>query len=253
MPISYLECAPRNRCRNYRRCEPCAQIRQAQVADVAQLGAMSSGAVTYAVVKTTSPTTISRDKAALQKHLQKTADGGIWTVETGEVAIGLHLNILIGSASALPADAIAAGWPVGGEIWAEEIAPLDVRNVAAYIAKRSSIPDRDEYAGRTYGSWGSWRRPLQIMAGQRDVPEIQALALDMQLWQAGVSAPTGADAPEINSDEQERKRSARFARVLAAAEGRVDVSGLAYVEGHGLKTRREIQGMRARAESLADA
>lgn len=265
MQTSYLECAPRNRCRNYRRCDACSQIRQAQIAGVAERGAVFAETVTYAVVKTTSPSTIKTDKAQLQKHLKAVAHGGVWTVETGKETVGLHLNLLIGSATELPAQTIAAGWPAGGEIWAQSIERSTVRHVAAYISKREAYPEKDQYSGHIYGSWGQWRSPLQVLAGQGTVPEMQAVALDYQLWQLGVSAPIGSmDVDSVKSEqgneeraqEQQRqatrKKSARFARVLAAAEGRADVNGLVFVQGYGLKTLNEVKGMRQHHEKIAD-
>lgn len=258
MPASYTQCAPRNRCRNYRRCSACAQIRQAQVADVAARGAVFSPNITYAVVRTTSPRTLKDDKAVLQKHLQAVALGGMWTVEKGAEVLGLHLNLLIGSAEELDAPTIAAGWPAAGEVWAQNVARDEVRNVAAYICKREGYPEREDYHGNPYGSWGEWRSPLQAVAGQTSVPEMQGMALDYQLWQQGVAAPIGTVLPEPEPDDSaereavaHRKRSSRFARVLAAAEGRVDVNGLVYVAGYGIKTLREVQGMRQLAESDA--
>lgn len=67
------------------------------------------------------------------------------------------------------------------------------RNVAAYIAKRSGQPTKEEYSGRIYGTWGTARGSLKSINDllineemQRRQPEIAALALGIIMHDFGV-------------------------------------------------------------------
>jgi hypothetical protein len=165
---------------------------------VAEEGAKRSRVITYAVIRTGSPATIKADKARLLSHLKTRTDGGIWTIETGQTVHGLHLNIVAGGNDPLTADALAERWRVDADVWAEEVPNEDARNVAAYSAKQAGFPDREEYGGHLYGSFGSWKTPLQALSSQRTAksnPIAHAAALNEQLRHCIPEPPPFTEPP----------------------------------------------------------
>lgn len=243
MPSIISPCAPRNRCRNWRSCPDCARIRQAQIATVAEKGAATSKSTTYAVIRTTAPAQINSHRQALQRKLSPLGiHGGLWTIETGKISTGLHVNLVMGSDEPIVAQQIAQFWPVDGEVWCQQISQGDVRNVAAYSAKAEGFPEKDEYPGRLFGSWGSWKTPLQACAGQDQYTTAKALAMEQQLASAGIEVPEPPNRrPGSKCRETwEKERIYHLRRVLAAAAGEIDAKGMAYVPGYGLARREDL-------------
>jgi len=201
------QCRPGRRCRNWRECPDCARIRQAQIAEVAERGAAFSPRVTYAVARTYDPATFEHDRAAFVAKLAKITEGGIWTVETGSISTGLHVNIIAGTMDGLAAAHVARAWPTGSnaDFWVADIPRKDARNVAAYSAKRAGMPHPDEYGGRLYGSWGAWKRPLAVLAEDRHgaAPVTAGAALEAMLTGAGIPAPEPIPAPAFQAPATE--------------------------------------------------
>lgn len=271
-------CRPGNRCRKWRECDYCAQVRQAQIADVAEAGAATSPSVTYAVARTYSQATISKDRSKFMAKLQRATEGGIWTIEKGEVSAGLHINIIAGTSEPLPAAKLAAMWPGDADFWAAEIPHSDVRNVAAYSAKRSQMPDRAEYSGNIYGSYGSWKRPLAaLVEGKGNAGAVaKGLALEQMLADLGIPEPETPDhyrgpiletrpfaghetkrdrekradrniatMQEARAEHERHKREVaarnHMKRLYAIHRGEIELHGYAYIPGYGVVTVADLK------------
>lgn len=233
------------RCLDHRQCEACARIRQAQVADVAEVGAATTpgAAITYAVIRTYAPADIGPDREAFAKKLARRTMGGIWTVETGAISTGLHLNLLAATDQPVTAAQIAKMWPVSSpaDVWAAPIARPDVRRVAAYMSKKSGIPPEAEYSGRTYGSWGGWKKPLgSLIDDPQKAPIVAAAALESLLAGAGVPAPATA-ATTGPATTQEELREKHLARLCAIHRGELEIKTSVYVPGWGLVMRADAE------------
>jgi len=215
------QCRPGRRCRNWRECPDCARIRQAQIAEVAERGAAFSPRVTYAVVRTYDPGSFGADKDAFIARLARVTEGGIWTVETGAISTGLHVNIIAGTLDGLAAAQLAKAWPVSSaaDCWAADIPRRDVRHVAAYVSKRDSFPHPDEYAGRLYGSWGAWKKPLAALAEDRHgtAPVTAGAAVEAMLAGAGIPAPEPIPAPAFQAPRTEGPGYGKESREEVAA------------------------------------
>lgn len=139
------QCAPRNRCRNFRRCETCARIRQARIADQAEQLLSGHLQLQLIVLKP-----LDHIGATLRRGIQacirnNNLPAGIWTIEKGPKTGLIHANILT---QAAPIKALK------GIDTHSEIARNNARIIAAYISKREQIPAPEHWTGRTYASWG---------------------------------------------------------------------------------------------------
>lgn len=254
MIVSKKPCRQGLRCHDWRQCDACAHIRQAQIADVAELGAAVSPAhpITYAVVRSYALADFGTDREAFQRRMAKITGGGIWTVETGEISTGLHINILASSAQPMTAGQIAEAWPVKSpaDIWAAPVPRQDVRHVAAYISKRKGIPPQAEYSGRVYGSWGQWKRPLgALIEDPQKAPLVAAAALESVLAGAGVPAPAPAPAPAQSGPlTQEQLREKHLARLCAIYRGELELKESVWVSGFGLVFRSDAERLGIRLE-----
>ena len=277
---SITQCEPRNRCRQWRVCPTCSNIRQAQIANVAESGANTSSTATFAVIRSFNQDTFGRDKQGFMNRITRKTQGGIWTIETGNSINGLHMNLIIGTDNAVDAGMLAQAWKQESDIYAEEIPKADVRKVAAYIAKKKGYPDKTDYAGRLYGSWGTWKQPLRILAGSESGyinPALKAMGLEQQLIDLNVPEPmqiadqerphliqppkvksfretkeTARERIAINEAEIDRVnrinqiakneavRDAGIKRVLAIARNEIEVKGFAYIKGYGLMNKADL-------------
>lgn len=262
------------RCRKWKECEQCARIRQAQIASLAEEGAATSPHVTYAVTRTYSQQTISKDRTDFIKRLSNAVNGGIWTIETADIT-GLHVNIVVGSDKPIDATKLANIWgSKSADIWAAEIPRKDVRNVAAYCSKKENFPTKSEYSGRLYGSFGEWKRPLALLAEQKKSPVVAGAALEGML--AGLGVQELEKAPDYNRPiidrpygektkgkdlkdlikandkkialslqeyEVEKNRVVRdnhLKRLLAANRGEIELKGFVYVNGWGILHKSDL-------------
>lgn len=258
-------CEPKARCRKWRECQYCGAVRQAQIANIAEIGAMGSRSITYAVVKPVS-NDIAAQKTQVLKHLSNEINGAIWTIETGSQVLGLHANLIIGSDKPIHAAQVAAGLSGESEVYAQRIPHTDIRKVASYVAKPSNYPEKEQYSGRLYGSVGDWKKPLATMVeANAGNGVIAALALEEMLEQAGVVPPDNVKADVIGrplagsetaqqiaervrhnkkaiddaviaKQVAERKASHHkyMQRVLAVHAGEIELNGFVYVTGYGL-------------------
>lgn len=169
-------CTSRSRCENARKCDYCASRRQQQIAGVAEAIEQQYGPLTMTVIKP-HDNTAAAVKAVHASFMRRAlAPAGIWTIETGELFGGLHLNIL----SPRPQEARWRGCDTYSELLR-----TTARDAGAYIAKRSGMPPVEQYPGRLYGSFGQIG---EILATQERVPVVQAAMLEVV-----ISAARGAE------------------------------------------------------------
>lgn len=162
-------CSWRSRCENVRNCEFCAKARQMKIAQVAENIENSYGQLTLTTIKP-EQNTEEAIRALRSSFMRRAlAPAGIWTVETGSLFAGLHLNIL--SPKPLPAQ------------WRKcetysELVQTTARDAAAYIAKRAGMPPVDQFRGRLYGAWG---KVGEILLSEGVAPVVQAAAVELTL------------------------------------------------------------------------
>jgi hypothetical protein len=158
-------------CGNWRSCDRCAAMRAARVADRAEYLEQRQGKLALAVARPSSNTR-SEIKHLRDKLIRaKLAPAGIWTIETGELYVGLHLNIL------LPAREM---YKFEKHAEYTEIIRTSARAAAAYICKRTGMPTHEQYSGRLQGEWGSLVQHLMSSNNIEAAPS-QAAALNMIL------------------------------------------------------------------------
>lgn len=164
-------CTPRARCGDVRECKVCARIRQARQADRAERGyAATGGHLTYAVVMPHHPGDTAAIRGAISKRLP--ARGGLWAVQVGLQTRGLHIDVVVAADAPLDATTIATQLAHPAEVWAQPIAPADLRNVVAYATRREAMPAREQYSGHLAGSWGGWRSVRQVMVEMAADPRL---------------------------------------------------------------------------------
>ncbi len=129
------------------------------------------------------------------------APAGIWTVETGELFAGLHLNII----SLKDLDRM----PKQYQPHTERIRTT-ARNVAAYISKRTGMPSAEQYRGRLWGAWGI-KTVGQIIATMEQSPIIQAGAVQMALEAPAVRLPY-REAMRLIGERQKREAEQEAAK-----------------------------------------
>ena len=188
-------------CGNVRRCERCARARSAEVAGVAELIEQELGGLFLTVAR---PLANSAEALRLMRDdimRRELAPAGIWTVETGELFAGLHLNII----SLKDLDRM----PKQYQPHTERIR-TSARNVAAYISKRTGMPSAEQYRGRLWGAWGV---PTvgQIIAANNDAPVVQAAAVQMALEAPAVRLPY-REAMRLIGERQKREAEQEAAK-----------------------------------------
>jgi hypothetical protein len=222
------------------------------------------------VARSYSPETIAKDKSKFIQRLKNISDGGIWTIEKGDVLGNLHINIIAGTESKITASSMAKIWPSDADFWATDIPHKDIRNVSAYIAKKSQMPDKTDYSGNLYGSYGTWKRPLATIAeGNNGV--ISALVLEEMMKDLGIPEPesppefirpyaegkpfTGKETRQDVKERLGRNEKAldkaiqeqaviernmearnRLKRVYGVHRNEIELKGYVYVSGYGMLT-----------------
>jgi hypothetical protein len=146
LPLERSDCRGERYCGKWRICERCARIRAARFADRAKYLEARHGRLLFLRTSPELNTESEMKKLRDRVMREKLAPAGVWTIETGELFAGLHLNILA------PEAAIRRG-SVGFE-YAEPVRS-SVRAAAAYICKRTGMPHPEQYSGRIMGEWGT--------------------------------------------------------------------------------------------------
>jgi hypothetical protein len=186
-----IACSPQLPCNDARHCDYCARRRQAHVAELAATR-YRGGLMTYAVIDPRGFQGIN------ETRLLKPGTGGLWSVETGGKVKGLHVNLLIeGQQSFSATDIATIDGRAGVDFWAKQIDPTELRNLAAYIVKREGRPSTADYAGRQYGTWGTWNSARQIAQAMTRSPVVRAAAHQIEINALGLgSLPTPTTPPD---------------------------------------------------------
>ena len=166
---SIIGCRPGNRCHNWRTCHNCAGIRQARIATAAERLAGQVGALDWTTITAAdqTPSAVARERARWLR--QANPAGAIWTIERGEEAGKLHINIIAPSGASAELKQSAQ----------HRIIRIDnPRAVAAYISKPDQAPSAKEWPGRTFGTAG----PLwQWLTGKDQHAPVQAAAIQQDI------------------------------------------------------------------------
>lgn len=164
---NYPVCNPRGRCGRFRTCMPCARLRQARFADLAQalLEHENATFLTRITPVISSKAEITRVKAAVQHQLGK--QKAVWSIEIGTITHQLHLNLI---------SPLASFKPIKNASQHTTPQIINLRQAAAYMLKQSQIPPADAYTGRQSGSWSN---PIAALAQSKKNPLLQALALQL--------------------------------------------------------------------------
>lgn len=161
-------CATHKPASHWRTCDACARNRQARIADVAQDLERQYPALTWITLTPDASNRRTIDAIRDAYLRQADAQAGIWTIERGTQSGKLHCNIITNHHTAPRTRA--------ADIHIAQVRG-SVRDIAAYISKRSQIPDLSHYAGRTFGKFGLLRDFLAT-SGMPEV--VQAKALEMR-------------------------------------------------------------------------
>lgn len=158
-------CSPQYPCNRFVSCPRCAARRQARFADIAERIEAAFGPLQYAVITPDENTAAAIRKARHAAIRALTSPAALWTIEVGEQAGRLHMNLL-GPNLKLPKIRDAA-------IHIEQVR-TSARATAAYMSKRGSYPHPSHYDGRALGTCGGL---MQYLAECRSYPIAQAAAL----------------------------------------------------------------------------
>lgn len=162
-------CSSRSNCNNIRECNHCAQERQGRIAGVAEEIEKQYGQLTMTVIKPEQNTSAAIRAVHASFLRRALTPAGIWTIETGELFNGLHINIL-------SPEIMAARWK-GCKTYSEAVRTT-ARDAAAYISKRSGMPALEQYNGRLYGAFG---KIGEMLVDQEHYPVVQAAAVELVL------------------------------------------------------------------------
>lgn len=170
-------CNRYHRCRQYRTCDDCARLRQAHIADIAeqllgQYQALYTARITP-YINTSSE--IARLKAAVKRQLE--TNDALWSVEQGSEKGLLHLNI-ISPVAFFKKFKLAEYWQ------GEQV--RNIRQAAAYMLKKSQIPELAAYPGRQFGAFKSLS---DLFTAKDQLPIIQAAHAE-QITLAGWPLPS---------------------------------------------------------------
>lgn len=158
-------CSPQYPCNRFLLCPRCAARRQARFADIAERIEAAFGPLQFAVITPDENTAAAIRKAKHAAIRALTSPAALWTIEVGEQAGKLHMNLL-GPNLKLP--------KIRGATIHQEQVRTSARACAAYMAKRGTYPHPSHYDGRALGSCGSL---MQYLAESRSYPVAQAAAL----------------------------------------------------------------------------
>lgn len=143
-----------------------------RIAGVAERIEQQYGTLSMTVIKPEQNTEAAIRAVKASFLRRKLAPAGIWTVETGTLFDGLHLNVL----SPQPLHVRLKK----SESYSE-ILRTTARDAAAYIAKRSGMPSRERYGGELWGSFGTFGKVGELFAGEGVPPVVQAAAVEVAI------------------------------------------------------------------------
>lgn len=136
-------CRKGQRCGQWRTCDYCSRYRQKTIADNAVKLMHRYGLVTWYRVtpQIAEHHTFKKIRAGLKDRLN--GRPAIWTIEQGQLSGKLHVNIITPDHNLKPFK--------DAENWKSE-PTARIREIAAYITKRSQYPNLEAYSGRIYGA-----------------------------------------------------------------------------------------------------
>lgn len=172
LPITRSDCIGKTYCGKWRICERCARIRAARFADRAKYLEARHGRLMFLRASPAANSELEMKKLRDRIMREKLAPAGLWSIETGELFAGLHLNLLA------PEAAIRRG-SVGFD-YAEPVRS-SVRAAAAYMVKRSGMPAPEQYSGRLIGEWGTVSQMIMATKDKQAVC-VQAAAVELALY-----------------------------------------------------------------------
>jgi len=203
-------CAASARCRDWRNCPHCGRIRQARIADLAELLARHQPNLYWTILQHRSND--HQELAALRRAWARRNNppGALWTLERGQLTGNLHCNIIhCGALSRPPLDELHWSTVITG----------NHRRVAAYISKPATAPIDLAPHTHLYGTLG----PLWLhLTRARQAPTVQAaayqLAIDLATrTEQPPNAPPQAPAANATSTADYRAIAARYLPDLLAA------------------------------------
>jgi hypothetical protein len=171
-PAQRSDCRGAFFCGKWRICERCARIRAARFADRAQFLAARYGRLALARISPTENTESEMKKLRDRIVRQKLAPAGLWTIETGEQFLRLHLNLLLPDQYTQLCK--------GAFDYVEPVRSTP-RAVAAYITDRRGMPSIQQYSGRLLGEWGSIAQHIMKSTDPQHAP-VQAKLIEVTLW-----------------------------------------------------------------------
>lgn len=164
-------CRGAHYCGHWRKCERCASIRAARFADRAEYLEQRQGKLALAIAHPEHNTAFEI-KALRDKIMRaKLAPAGLWTIETGELYTGLHMNLIVPARDLYRYEKHAEY---------TEIIRSSSRAAASYICKRTGMPTVEQFDGRLQGEWGSLIQHL-MQSHELDAAPSQAAALNLAL------------------------------------------------------------------------
>jgi len=169
--VNRSDCRGYHMCGNWRICERCAKFRAAKIADRAEYLEQKFGRLALARVSPEENSELAIRKLRDSIVRAKLAPAGIWTIETGELYAGLHLNCIFPASYQFEASK---------RFDYVELIKTSSRAAAAYIAKRKGMPQMQQYGGRLTGSWGTFMQKLMSSKDQA-AAACQAAAVNMAL------------------------------------------------------------------------
>lgn len=202
---TWHSCSPQYPCNRFVSCDRCAARRQARFADIAERIEAAFGPLQLAVITPDDNTAdaIRRAKHAAIRAL--TSPAAIWSIEVGEKAGRLHMNLL-GPDLRIPRIRAAA-------VHLENVRST-ARATAAYITKARAYPPRDAYEGRAVGTCGT---VMQYLAEARSYPVAQAAAL-LKILDHGHIRLSPTDRPTRTDADHLHELARAFAQALDQME-----------------------------------
>lgn len=173
------------RCRDYLNCESCALSRAYDFANKAYAGIPENARITYAVIRPEEQAALEPLKKQITRWSARNAIGHCWTVETGQTAHGLHLNIILANDTEIKESAIIKAIGTSADIWANQISRHDFKKIARYINKQKSMPTSDQYGGKLMGRSGVMLNPIAFLA-RSSTGVASLIAQEQILFEAGM-------------------------------------------------------------------
>lgn len=241
MTVLYHKCEKGKRCRKYRDCKICNNIRKAQMSDLTELAGRFSRYSQYAVVMPHQQVTdhIKALKTNITRTLRKSANGALITVETSKND-ALHLNIILNTDKQLNThDFTKAVELTNGtaNVFIDDLnTQIEIRNATSYGLKIESIPPKYQWAGNTVNTTGNLRTMREIMQGKRmlhHAPHITMTSLNNTFADLGLE-PLTETLYNSNYIQKSMKQLLAYGEELKRM-------GKCYSTTHGLMTLKEFQ------------